>query len=182
VFSSQDWLTDMEITYTQGPMNLNWKQIMATISGDDRFYMNTEEDEVTEKEAGWEFLRMYGNEDDDDDDDDEDDSEFSEAAVEEEEELVRVIAALLYPVLQMELYLTFLSFVFRQEEDENMDESEFEEESEEESDFDADEDLEEQGMDWDDMEREAAADDRRKRQSGDDDGADRRGKQKKRRR
>jgi nucleosome binding factor SPN SPT16 subunit len=148
----QDWLTDMEITYTQGPMNLNWKQIMNTISGDDRFYMNTEEDEVTEKEAGWEFLRMYGNEDDDDDDEDEDDSEFSEAEVEEEEEL---------------------------EQDEE--ESEFDAESEEESDFDGDEELEEQGMDWEDMEREAAADDRRKRQSGDID-EDRRGKQKKRKR
>lgn len=37
--------------------------------------------------------------------------------------------------------------------------------SEEESDFDADEDLEEQGMDWEDMEREAAAEDSRKSRS-----------------
>ena len=50
----------MEISYTEGPMNLNWKQIMSTVAGDDRFYMDTEEDEVTAKEAGWEFLRMYG--------------------------------------------------------------------------------------------------------------------------
>ena len=42
----------MEITYTQGPMNLNWKFIMQTVAGDDRFYMNTEDDEVTAKEAG----------------------------------------------------------------------------------------------------------------------------------
>jgi nucleosome binding factor SPN SPT16 subunit len=26
-----EWLTDMEITYTEGPMNLNWKQIMNTV-------------------------------------------------------------------------------------------------------------------------------------------------------
>ena len=39
-----------------------------------------------------------------------------------------------------------------------------------ESDFDGDDDLEEQGMDWDDMEREAAADDRRKKVDGDDTG------------
>jgi predicted aspartyl protease len=64
----QEWLTDMELTYTQGPMNLNWKQIMQTIAQDDRFYMNTEEDEVTEKEAGWEFLRLYGREDEEDED------------------------------------------------------------------------------------------------------------------
>jgi nucleosome binding factor SPN SPT16 subunit len=68
----------MEISYTEGPMNLNWKQIMQTVSGDDRFYMNTEEDEVTEKEAGWEFLRMFGREDEESGDEDEDDSEFSE--------------------------------------------------------------------------------------------------------
>jgi hypothetical protein len=78
-------------------MNLNWKQIMATISGDDRFYMNTEEDEVTEKEAGWEFLRMYGKDDDDEDDEDDEDSEFSEAeAEEEEEELVRVVCYIVF--------------------------------------------------------------------------------------
>jgi hypothetical protein len=69
-------------------MNLNWKQIMQTINGDDRFYMNTEEDEVTEKEAGWEFLRLYGKDDDDDEEDEEDDSEFSGAEEEEEEQLV----------------------------------------------------------------------------------------------
>ncbi len=63
----QDWLTDMEISYTEGPMNLNWKSIMATVADDDRFYMDTEEDEVTEKEAGWSFLRMFGADDSGDD-------------------------------------------------------------------------------------------------------------------
>ena len=101
----------MEITYTQGPMNLNWKQIMATIAGDDRFYMNTEEDEVTEKEAGWEFLRMYSNDDDDDEDEDEDDSEFSEAAVEEEEELVRTLTCCV-SAMMVERVLSHISFAF----------------------------------------------------------------------
>jgi nucleosome binding factor SPN SPT16 subunit len=68
----------MELSYTEGPMNLNWKQIMATVAADDRFYMDTEEDEVTPKEAGWEFLRMYGNEDTEEEEDEEDDSEFDE--------------------------------------------------------------------------------------------------------
>ena len=144
----QDWLTDMDITYTEGPMNLNWKQIMATVKEDDRFYLDTEEDEVTEKEAGWEFLRMFGKDDDEDQDNDENDSEFSEAPEDDEEV--------------------------------SDDESEVEDlESEEsEEDFDADEDLEEQGMDWDDMEAEAALDDKRKRSRGDDvDEAVGRGKQ-----
>lgn len=37
-------------------------------------------------------------------------------------------------------------------------------------DYDGDEDLEEQGMDWDDLAREAAADDRKRGAGDDDDG------------
>lgn len=138
----QDWLTDMEITYTEGPMNLNWKQILATVKEDDRFYMATEEDDVTKKEAGWEFLRMYGHDDSGDEDPDADDSEFdeekevSEAADESDEE-------------------DFDSDVGSSEES-----------------FDADDDLEEQGLDWDEMEAEAAADDRRKRRRDEEDVVD----------
>lgn len=137
--SLQEWLTDMEITFTEGPMNLNWKQIMNTVKGDDRFYMNTEEDEVTEKEAGWEILRMYGREgEDEDDDDDEEDSEFDEGEG------------------------------FDDGGSDESEES-FDSEEDDESDFDADEDLEEQGLDWEDMEKEAAIDDKRKRLRGDED-------------
>lgn len=139
-----EWLTDMEITYSEGPMNLNWKQIMNTVKDDDRFYENTEEDEVTEKEAGWEFLRMFGKDDDDDNDEESDDSEFGQEQGEEEE---------------------------ASEEEELDDDEAFDSEEEDESDFDADEELEEQAMDWDDMEAEAAADDRRKRRAGDLDDA-----------
>jgi nucleosome binding factor SPN SPT16 subunit len=130
--SIQEWLTDMEITYTEGPMNLNWKQIMMTVKEDDRFYMNTEEDEVTERDAGWEILRMYGRDDEEEQDDDEEDSEFGEESGEAEEE-----------------------------SDEES-EANFDSEDDEE-DFDGDEELEEQGMDWDDMEMEAAAEDKVKR-------------------
>ena len=135
----QEWLTDMEISYTEGPMNLNWKQIMGTVEGDDRFYMDTEEDEVTPKEAGWEFLRMFGR-DDEQEEGSEEESGYSEGSGQEEES-----------------------------EEESEEEEDFDTEDDE-SDFDADEDLEEQGMDWEDMEREAAADDRRKKRDGDDDG------------
>jgi nucleosome binding factor SPN SPT16 subunit len=135
----QEWLTDMEITYTEGPMNLNWKQIMKTVEEDDRFYMTTEEDEVTEKEGGWEFLRMFGRDDDDDDDPDEDDSAFSGEKVESSEA-----------------------------ESGESEAEEFDSMSEEdEEDFEADEELEEQGLDWDEMEAEAAQDDRRKRRQDD---------------
>jgi nucleosome binding factor SPN SPT16 subunit len=134
----QEWLTDMEITYTEGPMNLNWKQILGTAKDDDRFYMNTEDDEVTEKDAGWEILRMFGREDEEDEGEDEEDSEFGDVSDEGEEE-----------------------------EEEEEEEADFDSEDDE-SDFNADEELEEQGMDWDEMENEAAADDKRKRQIGGD--------------
>eukprot|EP00535_Pseudo-nitzschia_heimii_P005464 CAMPEP_0197184124 /NCGR_PEP_ID=MMETSP1423-20130617/9230_1 /TAXON_ID=476441 /ORGANISM="Pseudo-nitzschia heimii, Strain UNC1101" /LENGTH=1058 /DNA_ID=CAMNT_0042634865 /DNA_START=170 /DNA_END=3342 /DNA_ORIENTATION=+ len=129
--SIQEWLTDMDITYTEGPMNLNWKSILNTAKDDDRFYMDTEDDEYTKKEAGWEILRMFGREDDDGDGDEEDDSEFGEESAEEEEEL---------------------------EED---NEEDYDSEEDEEDDFDADEELDEQGMDWDEMEEQAAAADKK---------------------
>ncbi|KAG7353495.1 Xaa-pro dipeptidase [Nitzschia inconspicua] len=137
--SIQEWLTDMEISYTEGPMNLNWKSILNTAKEDDRFYMTTEDDEVTEKEAGWEILRMFGREDEEEEEEDEDDSEFGEESVGEEEEL--------------------------EEDDE---EEDFDSEDDDESDFDADAELEEEGMDWDEMEEQAAEDDKRKRRMGDE--------------
>ncbi|GKY95619.1 hypothetical protein MPSEU_000523200 [Mayamaea pseudoterrestris] len=138
--SIQEWLTDMEITFTEGPMNLNWKQIMATIADDDRFYMDTEDDEVTSKPAGWEFLRMSGDDEDEEGEDpDADDSEFDED----------------------------------KEESEGSEASESEEEfdsEDDEDDFDedAEDELEEQGLDWDEMEAKAASDDKRKRALGED--------------
>merc|ERR1712161_41237 len=72
----QEWLTSMDLSYTEGPMNLNWKSILLTAKDDDRFYMNTEDDEYTKKEAGWEILRMFGREEEEDDDAEEDDDDF----------------------------------------------------------------------------------------------------------
>merc|ERR1712161_117154 len=80
----QEWLTSMDLSYTEGPMNLNWKSILLTAKDDDRFYMNTEDDEYTKKEAGWEILRMFGREEDDDEEDG--DSEFGEESDGDEEE------------------------------------------------------------------------------------------------
>lgn len=84
--SIQDWLTDMELSFTEGSMNLNWKSLMALVAADDRFYMNTEEDEVSEKDAGWSFLRMYGHDDDESEDSAEGDSDFTK----EPEQSVRI--------------------------------------------------------------------------------------------
>jgi len=129
--SIQTWLCDMELPYTEGTMNLNWKQIMAQVVTDDRFYMDTEEDDVTAKEAGWEFLRMGDEEEDEGQDDDESAYSSEESDVSEEPS-------------------------------DDEDGSSFAEESEEESDFDGDEELEEEGMDWDEMEEKARKDDKRR--------------------
>merc|ERR1712166_1100645 len=40
--------------------------------------MNTEDDEYTKKEAGWEILRMFGREEEGDDEDDEEDYDTEE--------------------------------------------------------------------------------------------------------
>ncbi|ETV75693.1 hypothetical protein H257_10081 [Aphanomyces astaci] len=74
----KEWLDDINICFTEGTANLNWKQIMVTIKADDRFYLETDEDGVP-KPAGWEFLRMDGSDDEDGDEDDEE-SEFEGSA------------------------------------------------------------------------------------------------------
>ncbi|OQR85010.1 FACT complex subunit SPT16 [Achlya hypogyna] len=100
----KEWLDDIDICFTEGTANLNWKQIMVTIKSDDRFYLDTDEDGVP-KPAGWEFLKMdgsdsegdgsdeeesefeagSGDDDDDDDDDDSDDSDSDVSLVDEDD-------------------------------------------------------------------------------------------------
>lgn len=53
----KEWLDDIDICFTTGTANLNWKSIMATIKADNRFYLDADEDGVP-KPAGWEFLKV----------------------------------------------------------------------------------------------------------------------------
>lgn len=53
----KEWLDDIDICFTTGTANLNWKSIMATIKADNRFYLDSDEDGVP-KPAGWEFLKV----------------------------------------------------------------------------------------------------------------------------
>lgn len=159
--TQQEWLTDMEISYTEGPMNLNWKQIMQTVEGDERFYMDTEDDEVTAKEAGWEFLRMNGK-DDEVNEESEEESVYSEASNPEEE-----VSSGLFCLLWSNQSWPHAGFVVQKSEEES-EEEDFDDADDDESDFDGDDDLEEQGMDWDDMEKEAAADDHKKKRDGEE--------------
>ncbi|TDH70074.1 hypothetical protein CCR75_006373 [Bremia lactucae] len=56
----KEWLDDIDICFTTGTANLNWKSIMSTIKSDNRFYLDTDEDGVP-KPAGWEFLKLARN-------------------------------------------------------------------------------------------------------------------------
>ena len=85
-------------------MNLNWKQIMSTVEGDDRFYMDTEEDEVTPKEAGWEFLRMFGNDDAGDGEESEEESGYSGASGEEESVSLFLLSIIIVSMLIFDTY------------------------------------------------------------------------------
>lgn len=71
----QDWLNDVEITYTAGTQSMNWKAMMAIPRDDDRFYFDTDEDGEP-KIAGWNFLSGEGDSDEDGEEKDED-SEYS---------------------------------------------------------------------------------------------------------
>lgn len=76
--SIKEWLDDIDLCFTTGTANLNWKTIMNTIKEDERFYLDTDEEDMS-KPAGWEFLKMEGSDDDDDDEEDLE-SNYSEAA------------------------------------------------------------------------------------------------------
>lgn len=137
----QDWLNDVEITYTAGVQSMNWTNIMNTIVKPDvRFYFDT--DEYGEKKpAGWKFL-AGGDSDEEgegDDDDDDDESFQGEGEDEEDEE--------------------------ESDSDDDDDDSDFEEEDDDDEDEDPDEDLEEQGQSWEELERDAQISDRMKRKN-----------------
>lgn len=79
----QDWLNDVEITFTSGVQSINWKVVMEAVKGDDRFYFDSDED-GEQKPAGWNFLRADASDDEDDEEDG--DSSFNEVSSEESEE------------------------------------------------------------------------------------------------
>jgi nucleosome binding factor SPN SPT16 subunit len=61
----QDWLSDVQITFTAGPDTFQWKSVMDTVKEDDRFYYDTHAD-GTPKAVGW-LMLVAGTQDDPDD-------------------------------------------------------------------------------------------------------------------
>lgn len=138
--SLKEWLDDIDLCFTTGTANLNWKTIMQTIKQDERFYLDTDEDGMS-KPAGWEFLKMEGSDDDDDDEEDQE-SNFSLSDVESDAE---------------------------SESDSSDASSDASVDEEDSSDFSG-EDIDEEAPSWEELEREATAEERLKgkRKSNDD--------------
>eukprot|EP00981_Chlorochromonas_danica_P000694 scaffold147_cov164-Ochromonas_danica.AAC.11 len=132
----QDWLNLVEITYTKGPRSLNWTDVMKIVREEkDIFYDDHDEDGIS-KPAGWLFLSAEASDDEDDDEDEGGDSSFGEEDDEDDDE---------------------------DEDDSELDEDDSEFDEDEESDYDEEDELEEKGMDWDELHRQAVAEDKAKR-------------------
>jgi nucleosome binding factor SPN SPT16 subunit len=134
----QEWLCDVRITYTAGPQAFAWKGVMESAKEDERFYLDTDEngDPKAWKDIGWNVLTAEV-EDGSEEEDDGDSSFAGSGSSEEESE--------------------------ESEDSDGSDES-FEEESEDDSyDEEAEDELEEQGEDWDELEKKAAVSDKQKR-------------------
>eukprot|EP01041_Mallomonas_annulata_P010767 gene10767-22491_t len=81
----QDWLNDVEITYTYGVQSINWTTLInQVVKNDPRFYFDTDEG-GEKKPAGWTFLSAAAS-DDEEDDEDEGDSSFAEESGDSDEE------------------------------------------------------------------------------------------------
>ena len=146
----QDWLNEVQVTYTAGALSVNWKVFMENAKNDSRFYFDTTEDGEP-KPIGW-FELVDDPDGGSEEETDEGESSYSEAESESESE---------------------------SESDDSDEESFDDEESEGSYDEEAEDDLEEEGMDWDELERDAAKSDR-KRETRDEDLDDRKSKKSRR--
>ncbi|KAJ1431655.1 FACT complex subunit-domain-containing protein [Ochromonadaceae sp. CCMP2298] len=72
----QDWLNMVEITYTQGPRNLNWPDVLKGAKQERAYFYDTVDDEGVERSAGWLCLSIE--EEDEEEEDADADSNFSE--------------------------------------------------------------------------------------------------------
>lgn len=79
----QDWLNDVDITYTEGGLSMNWANVMKEVKLDDRFYLDTDH-EGEKKPAGWSWLNANADSDEEEEEDDE--SVYSEEDISSSEE------------------------------------------------------------------------------------------------
>jgi nucleosome binding factor SPN SPT16 subunit len=76
----KDWLDSCEIPFTEGPLNLNWTQIMKTVTADPHTFF---------ADGGWSFLSNESDSEDNDEEEEEsafeDESDFSDESSEDDE-------------------------------------------------------------------------------------------------
>jgi len=129
-----DWLNEVELTFTRGGLPVKWSEMMKlAMEQRDTFYDSTDED-GQKKPVAWKFLSGEGS-DDEDEGEEEEESSYSGSEKESDEE-----------------------------SDDDEDDSELEDEDEEDSDEyeDEEDELEEKGMTWDELERDAIARDNKR--------------------
>jgi nucleosome binding factor SPN SPT16 subunit len=137
----QDWLNEVQVTYTAGSMSVNWKVFLEAAKNDPRFYFDTTED-GERKPVGWFELTEDPDAGGSDEESEEGESSYDESGDGSESE---------------------------SDSDSDDSEESFEDEDSEGSyDEEAEDDLEEEGMDWDEMHEHAAKSDR-KRETRDED-------------
>lgn len=129
----ESWLDNIDMTFTEGIANLNWK--LTITAADDPLFWEDRDEDGNPKAIGWMGLDMTGgagseSEGEESTDDDEYKSEEDEEDGDEDEE------------------------------DDDMDEDAVDEEEEEEAEDEDESDEEEDGEDWDELDRKAAEEDR----------------------
>ena len=73
----KEWLNDINVCFTAGPMNLNWKRVMTAVREEtkDGVFWKDKFEDGNPKDVGWRFLEMH-DDDDEGDGDGDDESEY----------------------------------------------------------------------------------------------------------
>jgi nucleosome binding factor SPN SPT16 subunit len=111
----QDWLNDVNITYTSGPASVNWGEVLQYVREEGEYFYLDEDENGDPKEVGWQFLCIDGAAEGEEEEDD-DESSFEADSDDDSSS-----------------------------EDSEDDDSDFEDEDDDSDDYDPDEDLEEEG-------------------------------------
>mmetsp|Transcript_3992 Transcript_3992/g.5577 ORF Transcript_3992/g.5577 Transcript_3992/m.5577 type:complete len:374 (+) Transcript_3992:1306-2427(+) len=139
----QDWLNEVEITFSKGPKALNWADVMKALQADKATFYDDKDADGISKPAGWLFLSEDASDEEGEEEENED-SSFAESGDEESGD---------------------------NSDSDDSDDSDDEDASEEEDDDEDEEDeeeLEEKGKSWEELENDAKAADKMKRPSAEE--------------
>ena len=82
----KEWLNDINVCFTAGPMNLNWKTVMNAVRVETKggVFWKDEDEDGNPKDVGWRFLEMH--DDDDEVGDGEEESEYEASGSSDDED------------------------------------------------------------------------------------------------